>query len=95
MATSEGFVSTPLEEKGARHKDSYFPLSDENASKLKDTDAEFKRLKADFLMITRNKRRRKFKERILQKPIARHNVRHNDDQQISQNLKSQHSTQPK
>ena len=59
MATrsdSEGFVSTPLEEKGARHKDSYFPMSDENASEFKDTDAEFKRLKADFLRIARNRR---------------------------------------
>ena len=52
MATrgdSKGFVSTPSEEKGARHKDSYFPASDENASEVKDTDAEFKKLEADFL----------------------------------------------
>ena len=63
MATrgdSEGFVSTPLEEKGARHKDSYFPLSDENASELKNTDAEFKRLKAAFLRIARNRCQRDF-----------------------------------
>ena len=48
MATrddSKGFVSTPLEEKGASHKEVYFPLSDENASEFKNTDAEFKRLK--------------------------------------------------
>ena len=38
---NEGFASTPLEEKGAHHEDSYFPLSDENASEFKDTDAEF------------------------------------------------------
>ena len=58
MATggdSEGFVSTPLEEKGARHKDSYFSLSDENASELKDTDTELKRLKTDFLRIAHNR----------------------------------------
>ena len=45
MATrgdSEGFVSTPLEEKGACHKDLYFPLSNENASELKDTDVGLK-----------------------------------------------------
>ena len=48
---SEGFVSTPLEEEGARHEDSYFPMSDENAFEFKDTDPEFKRLKADFLRI--------------------------------------------
>ena len=63
MATrsdSKGFVSTPLEEKGARPKDTYFPLSGENASKLKDTDAEFKRLEENFLRIARNRRRRDF-----------------------------------
>ena len=53
-------MSTPLEDKGARHKDSYFPASDENASELKDTDAEFKRLKADFLRIAHNRRQRSF-----------------------------------
>ena len=56
MATrgdSESFVSTPLEDKGARPKDSYFPLSDKNASELKRTDAE-------FLRIARNRRRRDF-----------------------------------
>ena len=66
MATrgdSEGFVSTPLEEKGVCHKDLYFPLNDENASELKDTDAEFKRLKADFLRISRSRRQRDFSKR--------------------------------
>ena len=61
MATrgdSKGFVSTPLEEKGARQKNSYYPMSDENVSEFKDTDAEFKRLLADFLRIARNRRRR-------------------------------------
>ena len=52
---SEGFVSSPLDGKGARHKDSYFPMSDENTAELRDTDAEFKRLKADFLRIARNR----------------------------------------
>ena len=63
MATrgdGEGFVSTPREEKGARHKDSYFPASDKNASELKDTDAEFERLKADFLRIAHNRRQSSF-----------------------------------
>ena len=61
MATrgdSEGFVSTLLEEKGARQKDLYYPMSNENVSEFKDTDAEFKRLKADFLRIALNRRRR-------------------------------------
>ena len=33
-------------------------MSDENAAELKDTDAEFRRIKADFLRITCNRRRR-------------------------------------
>ena len=45
---SEGFVSPPLDGQGARHKDSYYPMSDENAAELRNTDAEFRRLKADF-----------------------------------------------
>ena len=52
MATrgdSEGFCVNTPRKKGARHKDSHFPMSDENASEV--TDAEFKRLKADFLKI--------------------------------------------
>ena len=55
---SEGFVSSPLDGQGARHKDSYFPMSDENTAELRDTDAEFRRLKADFLQIARNRCRR-------------------------------------
>ena len=43
---SESFVSSPLDGQGARHKDSYYPMSDENAAELRDTDAEFRRLKA-------------------------------------------------
>ena len=59
MATrgdSEGFVSSPLDGQGARHKDSYYPMSDENAAELRDTES--RRLKADFLPIARNRRRR-------------------------------------
>ena len=54
---SEGFVSSPLDRQGARHKDSYYPMSDKNAAELRDTDAEFRR-KADFLRIAHNRRRR-------------------------------------
>ena len=53
---SEGFVSSPLDRQGARHKDSYYPMSDENTAELRDTDAEFRQLKADFLRIARNRR---------------------------------------
>ena len=77
---SEGFVSTPLKEKGARHKDSYYPMSDENVSEFNNTDVEFKRLEADFLGIARNRRRR--------------DISRSEDQQIFQSLKSLHSTQP-
>ena len=41
---SEGFVSTPLEDKGARPKDSHVPLSDESASELKETEKEYRRV---------------------------------------------------
>ena len=51
---SEGFVSSPLDRQGAHHKDLYYPMSDENAAELRDTDAEFRGLKADFLRIARN-----------------------------------------
>ena len=51
---SEGFVSSPLDGQGACHKDLYYPMSDENAAELRDTDGEFSRLKADFLRIARN-----------------------------------------
>ena len=58
-ADSEGFVSTPLDNQGARPKDSYFPLSKDNASELKDTEAEYKRVKSGFSRITRNNRQQK------------------------------------
>ena len=55
---SEGFVSSPLDGQGARHKKSYYPMSDENAAELRDMDAEFRRLKADFLRIARSRHQR-------------------------------------
>ena len=48
----------PHDRQGARHKDSYYPMIDENAAELRDTDAEFCRVKADLLQIARNRRRR-------------------------------------
>ena len=55
---NEGLVSSSLDGQGARHKDIYYPMSDENTAELRDTDAEFRRLKADFLWIARNRRQR-------------------------------------
>ena len=40
---SEGFMSSPLDGQGECHKDSYYPISDENAAELRVTDAEFRR----------------------------------------------------
>ena len=60
MATrsdSEGLVATPLEDKRARPKDSYFPLSDESASALRETEREYRKVKSDFLRLARNNRR--------------------------------------
>ena len=45
---SEGFGLTPPQHNGARQKDSYYPLSDDNASVLKETEAEHKKVKPDF-----------------------------------------------
>ena len=80
MATkgdSEGFVSSPLDGPGACHKDSYFPVIDENTAELRDTDAEFKRLKADFLRIARSRVNP-------QEALRQFDVGPNGDQQISQ-----------
>ena len=95
MATrcdSEGFVSTPPEEKGARQKESYYPMSDENVSEFKDTDAEFKGLKQTFqgLLVTDV-------GEIFQGAnplgVLRHfNAGHNEDQLIFPSLKSLQST---
>ena len=51
-------MSSPLDGQGTRHKALYYPMSDENAAELRDTDAEFRRLKAGFLWIASNRRRR-------------------------------------
>ena len=56
---SEGFVATPLEDKAARPKDNYFPLSDESASALRETEKEYKKVKSDFLRLARNNRRQR------------------------------------
>ena len=55
---SEGFALSTLDHNGARHKDSYFPLSDPSKSALRENEAEFKRVKADFLRVARQNRRR-------------------------------------
>ena len=52
--SSEGFVLTPPDHQSACPKDSYFPLSDNNTSELKNPEAEYNRVKADFLGIARN-----------------------------------------
>ena len=62
MATrsdSEGIVATPLEDKGARPKDSSFRLSDESASALRETEKEYRKVKSDFLRLARNNRRQR------------------------------------
>ena len=97
MATrgdSKGFVSTPLEEKGARQKDSYFLARDENASELKDTDAELKYTKQTFYESLVTDVREAFQRANPQEAHRPFDVSHSGDQQISQSSKSPHSTQP-
>ena len=48
---SDGFMSTPLEGAGARHKDSYHPDSEDNEVRFRAADEEYQRLKADFARI--------------------------------------------
>ena len=55
---SEGFASSTLDHKSTRHKDSYFPVSDASKSALRENEAEFKRVKADFLRVARQNRRK-------------------------------------
>ena len=54
---SKGFTSSTLDQHGARPKDSYFPLSDESKLALRENEAEFKRVKANFLRVARQNRR--------------------------------------
>ena len=53
---SESFVSSPFYGQGACHKDSHYSMNDENSAELRDTDAAFRQLKADFLQIAPNRR---------------------------------------
>ena len=56
---SEGFASSNLDHNCARNKDSYFPISDASESAVIENEEEFKRVKADFLRVARQKRRRR------------------------------------
>ena len=48
-----------LDHNGARKKDSYFHMSDASKSAVRENEEEFKRVKADFLRVAiQNKRRR-------------------------------------
>ena len=75
----------PLDGQGACHKDLYYPMSDENTAELKDTDAEFRRLKADFLRIARNRRRRWLSRSDSSRTLRRSDVSLNDVQLICRN----------
>ena len=55
---SEGFDSSSLDHNGTRQKDSYFPVSDASKSALRENEAEIKRVKADFLRVARQNRRK-------------------------------------
>ena len=48
---SEGSMSTPLEDSGARPKDDYRQDSEDNEVRFLETDEEYQRLKADFARI--------------------------------------------
>ena len=54
---SEGSSLTSPQHNDARQKDSYYPLGAEYTSMLKETEAEYNRVKSDFLRIARDHRR--------------------------------------
>ena len=56
---SECFASSTLDHNGARHKDSYFPVSDASKSAIRENKAEFKKVKADFLRVAEQNRRKR------------------------------------
>ena len=56
---SEGFASSNLVHNGDRNKDSYSPISDASESAVIENEEEFKRVKADFLRVARQNRRRR------------------------------------
>ena len=82
---SEGFVSSPLDGQGARHKDSYYPMSDENAAELRDTDAEFRRLKLIFCGLHATDIGEVCHGVIHQEALSRSDVSPNDVQPICRN----------
>ena len=91
MATegdSEGFVSSPLEGRGAGHKESYFPVSDESTAELRDTGA-----KQTFYRLHATDVEEIFQGVNPQGALHQLDVNHNGDQQISQSLKSPLFTQ--
>ena len=55
---SEGFASSNLDHRGARDKDSYFHMSDASKSAARENEEEFRRVKADFLRVARQHRRK-------------------------------------
>ena len=57
---SEGFASSNLDHRGARDKDSYFHMSDASKSAARENEEEFRRVKADFLRVARQHRRKEF-----------------------------------
>ena len=75
---SEGFVSSPLEGRGAGHKDSYFPISDESTAELRDTGA-----KQTFYRLHATDVEEIFQGVNPQGALHQLDVNHNGDQQIT------------
>ena len=55
---SKGLASSTLNQNSARHKDSYFPVSGASKTALRENDAEFKKVKADFSRVAGQNRRK-------------------------------------
>ena len=82
---SEGFASSNLDHKGARDKDSYFHMSDASKSTARENEEEFRRVKADFLRVARQNRRRELsrsESSSSPSPIRRRSSRRSDVRDI-------------
>ena len=84
---SEGFVSSNLDHKGARDKDSYFYMSDASKSAARENEEEFRRVKADFLRVGGRTEGEKYRGANSQEAPLQFVADHHNDQRICRNSK--------
>ena len=88
MATkydSEGFVSSPLEGQGVRHKDSYLLVSEADEDQFQAADSEYRKLKADFERIARSRRQHSHSKSEFSRSLCQSDDKACGDQLICRN----------